>query len=232
MILLMITLVIPFHSDYYRLRTTLPRIRSEASQFQIKEVLLVHNGPQLSTRALQEIVSGLPDFARLLHTETQGIGAAYRLGLQSATQEYTLLSSSDLHFGFSDLSYFLSLDPKPKFALGSKSHPSSVVKRSILRQIATSLIAGYRRLILGSHIPKDTQGSCLVKTDLGQALLPRVRATGYIFPLELILRALEEKISIVEMPVTLEEEIYPSNVRLVRDGLRMLYDIFKLKFRN
>lgn len=229
---MMITLVIPFHSDYYRLRTTLPRIKAEAMQYQIKEVLLVHNGPQLSTRALQEIVSQLPDYAKLLHTDIQGIGAAYRLGLESATQQYTLLSSSDLHFGFSDANYFLQMSPKPQMALGSKSHPQSRVQRSFLRHLATSIIAIYRRAILGSSIPKDTQGSCLIETSLAKKLLSRIRAHGYIFPLELSLRALEDKIEIVEIPVTLEDEIYPSNVRLFRDGFRMLADILKLRLQK
>lgn len=228
----MITLVIPFHSDYYRLKTTLPRIRREAEQFSIKEVLLVHNGPQLSARALQEVVSLLPDFAQLLHTDTKGIGAAYRLGLESATQDYTVLSSSDLHFGFSDLSHFLNLSPKPMMALGSKSHPKSVVRRTPLRHFATSLISIYRRLILGNRLPKDTQGSCVIKTSLARSLLPRVKAIGYVFPLELSMRAIENDVQILEIPVILEEEIYPSNVRLFRDGLKMLTDILKLRLQK
>lgn len=228
----MITLVIPFHSDYYRLKTTLPRIRLEAEKFCIKEVLLIHNGPQLSTRALKDIVSQLPDFAQLLHTDTQGIGAAYRLGLEKATQEYTVLSSSDLHFGFSDINYFLSLDQKPAMALGSKSHPKSVVRRSPLRHLATTALSFYRRLLFGNKLPKDTQGSCVIETHLGRSLLSQVQAIGYIFPLELSLRALENHVQILEIPVTLEEEIYPSNVRLFRDGFKMLVDIFRLRFQK
>lgn len=228
----MITLVIPFHSDYYRLKTTLPRIRLEAEKFAIKEVLLIHNGPQLSTRALQEIVSQLPEFAQLLHTDTQGIGAAYRLGLERATQQYTVLSSSDLHFGFSDIDYFLGLEQKPLMALGSKSHPKSIVRRTPMRHFATTILSLYRRLLLGNRIPKDTQGSCVINTSLGRSLLPRVQSIGYIFPLELSLRALEYDVQILEIPVTLEEEIYPSNVRLFRDGWKMLVDILRLRFRK
>jgi hypothetical protein len=72
----------------------------------------------------------------------------------------------------------------------------------------------------------------VIETHLGRSLLSRVQAIGYIFPLELSLRALENDVQILEIPVTLEEEIYPSNVRLFRDGFKMLVDIFRLRFQK
>ncbi|MFN7263056.1 MAG: glycosyltransferase [Pseudobdellovibrionaceae bacterium] len=227
----MYSLIIPFHRDYKRLEKILPRVQREAQDQGIREVLLVHNGPPLGTEELSLVRSWAPANYQILHTPTQGLGAAYKLGIQKAQQPYCILSSSDLHFGWSDLQSFLKLPTPPPYALGSKAHPESRIQRTWKRTIPTQILKVFRRIFLGSKTPGDSQGSTLLQTDLANSLIQQCRSNDYLFTLEMVSLYLAQGGSVVELPVELEAEIGPSNVSVLRDGLKMVWGILKLSYR-
>lgn len=227
----MFTLVIPFHRDFQRLEITLKNIRAGIHIHQVKEVLLCHNGPRLSEADWQKVKEWNQGMGRLLHTDAQGLGAGYKLGIENATQEYVVLSHSDLPFGWSDIENFIIEGPRD-MVLGSKAHPDSKAKdRPFRRLLATGTFKTLRKLILGPYTPGDSQGTVIIKTSLAKDLVKACEFDNYLISCELVTIHQARGGNYHEVPVILMEEIGPSNVRLVQDGSRMLLGLFKLAFR-
>lgn len=233
----MFSLVVPFHSDIERLSDTLRRFHAEGQKRNIQEVLLCHNGRALNPQQLAAVQSLCTEKVRLLSTTDKGIGAGYVLGIEGSTQQYCILSASDLPFGFSDVDEFLkhSQDGKnfESFAIGSKAHPRSLVGDYGLTRKAASLGFKFvRQAVLGVDTPGDSQGSLIVRTDLARQIVPLVRSRDYFFSLELITLAQRRGIRVVELPVVLENHEGDSSVSLVKDGWSMFKRIWELSKRK
>lgn len=215
----MFSFVIPFHSDFSRLSKTLEILTKNEEKYKITEMLLCHNGPKMDPKDWQELSSKLPKNAKLLHTDKKGIGAGYKLGIENSTQAYTILSASDLPFGFTDIESFQQHTPPPLFAIGSKAHKDSKIQGYGLKR--TIMSYGFwlvRALFLGSKTPKDSQGSILIDTQLAKGLIKKSLYDNYFFSVELITLAQQQKVNTVEIPVILENHIGESSVSAIRDS--------------
>ena len=170
----------------------------------------------------------------------KGIGFAYALGirkaadLDSSEDHWILASAADLPFGMSDIDGFL-----PRLAeehsvcmmIGSKRHPRSQVARSLKRQIMTMFFYLLRRIVLGSHV-RDSQGTFCLPAPTAAFLLDETQARDFFFSTEFIYRAERRRFKVIESPIVLEPELRGTTVNAVRDGLRMLSQILKLRFQG
>jgi dolichyl-phosphate beta-glucosyltransferase len=228
----MFSYIVPFHRDFFRLETTLPALLAAQSKYPIKEILLCHNGPPLSKDQLEQIKSWAPSPVRLLHTDLQGLGPAYRMGIYEAISDYVILTASDLPFGFTDLEAFMKMDFKPEFALGSKAHPlSRCGHRNGIRRLATAGFRILRKALLGRKSPDDSQGTHILKKELALKLAPLCAFENYLFQLELTAVQIAEGGHCIELPVTLSPEIYPTNIHIWKDSWNMFLGICKMAWR-
>ncbi len=231
----MFSLVVPFHSDVGRLGETIRLIKCEASAWHVEETLLCHNGGPLSDAARRQIEELITPGMSLLHTDSRGIGAGYRLGIENARAQRVVLSASDLPFHFSDIESLLRVapaGPMPRVAIGSKLHPQSDIGAyGIKRRAFSYAFFAYRRLLFGAGTPRDTQGTILIETELARQLLPRVTSDDFRFSLELVVQAIRAGVRPVEVPVKFvpNESDDVSSVSAVRDGWRMLRESWRLR---
>lgn len=225
----MFTFVIPCHRDYFRLRTTLPQVQEALRSYPIKQVLICHNGPPLTQVQIDEINQWTFPGVEIIHTDRHGLGAGYRLGILSATQPWVVLSHSDLPFGFSDLQGFQQLTGEKDFVLGSKDHPrSSARNRKPIRLLATFGFKWIRKIFLGLSSPGDSQGTLIIKTSVAKDIIPACQRDNYLISLELSTVHLLRGGKVREVPVTLEPEIYPTNIRIFHDSWKMFLGILSL----
>lgn len=231
------SLVLPFHRDVSVLGRTVARAMTEGAGRGVREVLLCHNGEPLPAEA-QAVVEGLvtggeadaPE-VRYLHTNTKGIGAGYKLGIDGAREPFVILSADDLPFGWTDLDAFEAAG-RPEFAIGSKAHPASrVVGIKTTRRLSTRMFLSLRRILLGAATPGDSQGSLILRTATAKRLRPDLEYDHYLCSLELATLHLRQGGSIVELPIDVEMAGRESSVSVVRDGLRMTLDLVKLRRR-
>ena len=170
----MLSYIIPFHKDFEKIFTTIKHLEKKKTEYNIKEILLCHNGHPLADSDLNKIenfIKEKPD-VHLLHTSEVGIGAGYKLGIENASQEISVLSASDLPFGFTDIESFFKEITQPLFAVGSKGHPSSQIEGyGLKRRVASYGLWILRRILLTPNTPRDSQGSLIIRTDLAQNLL-------------------------------------------------------------
>lgn len=231
------SLVLPFHSDLTSIVSSTQRARDEGHALGIREVILAHNGRELEPAAKATIealvapaTADKPE-VRFLHTDAKGIGAGYKLGIAAAREEFVVLSADDLCFGWTDVRAFERAG-RPDFAIGSKAHPESQLRGIVFgRRVSTLAFRLLRMLVLGPKTPGDSQGTLIIRTALAKALGARVQSDHYLASLELATLQLEEGGSVVEVPITNEDEPHPSSVSVGRDGWRMFKELIELRRR-
>ncbi len=225
----MLTLIIPFHRDTERLAHSLSAIDAYRNMHPnlLSEVILVHNGISEVPKLI------LPTFAKTLHTNTLGLGAAYRLGISAATSSWCLLSASDLPFGFSDVDA-AALDTWQRgIYIGSKLHEKSDSRsHGSLRLILSRIFYYWRFLVLDVRLPRDTQGTILLPTDIAKKLVLEVEADDFFFTTELLYRAACRGLSIRELPIRQLPQISSSSVRFWHDGFTLFYRTFRLRSKK
>ncbi len=225
----MYSFVIPFHDDYKKVLKTVRLIEDKKEIYEIEEILLCHNGKKLSTQAEIELKS-LGGLSKYLHTDRPGIGAGYRLGLLNSQSKYTVLSASDLPFGFTDLENIKKKNITPEFVIGSKWVSGSVLEGyGFLRKQSSFLFWFLRFFLLGKETPRDSQGTIVVETCKGRDVLNEVVSDNYFFSLEFITIMQSKGFKIYEVPVKLENHSSDSSVSLIRDGWSMFKDLINLR---
>ncbi len=236
------SLVLPFHAGTALVEKTVLRVLREGGERGVREVLLCHNGRPLAPDAQAKVdalaeanktpSSAAPIVVRSLHTDAKGIGAGYKLGIREAREPHIILSADDLPFGWTDLDAY-EIAGRPDFAIGSKAHRSSrLAGIKGTRRLSTLMFRSLRVMMLGWQTPGDSQGSLIMKTSLAKRLEPRLVYDHYLCSLELATLHLHNRGSIVELPVTIENNDHQtSSISIVKDGIRMAKELFELRQR-
>ncbi len=233
--------VLPVHNEESVLRANVERLCARISDISGAQVLLAENGSKDRSWAFCRELAGEHDGVRVFaYTEpSAGMGWAYDRGLREALamhgpskEHYAILTAADLPFGFSDLDAAknpLARAEQP-ILMGSKAHARSIGTRGFKRRAMTLAYRGIRRVVAGMRVG-DSQGSVFVRLDLAAKLAPLIRSRDFFYTTELCYFAEREGETILEMPVTLEEEKRKSTVRPMTDGRRMAMQLLELRRR-
>lgn len=232
----MYSLVLPFHSDFQRLERTLELLKHQAEKNKIKQILLCHNGPKLNFNTEEKIKEKLIPKSFLVHTDAKGVGAGYKLGIINADQKYTVLSASDLPFGFTDINSFEEFKNKNddliRMAIGSKAHSKSRIPGyGLKRRCASAGFWMFRALMLGWDTPRDSQGSLIIETQLAKDLIRKSEYDNYFFSVELITLAQRTGVKVVELPVVLENHEGESSVSVLQDSVKLAKNLYDFSRR-
>jgi hypothetical protein len=230
-----ISLIIPcYHKDYHRIEKILPKIISKAAQYLIGEVIFVSNGPR--TINLQD---KFPLNSSILfrheHTNSIGLGAAYKEGIKQATYSIICLSASDLPFGFSDVAAYLCCKDQSHASIfiGSKRHPKSIIfNRSIFRDVMSCSFYVLRKLFLNLKTPRDSQGTIIfTKTSL-HADPTSIGDDNYFYSCALLSWEVFYGGSFEELPIqaTLTQD-NPSHMNIISTSLSMFWNLIRLRGR-
>lgn len=230
---LRITYVIPVHNSAITLPSTLEKLASRLADFPGSEIILVENG---STDESAQIISELAPryqtntLSVLPTTSEKGLGLALRKGIELAKGDVTILSASDLPFGFTDLDQLLATAPRPQLALGSKAHPQSRIEAPLLRRIMSQGFRLMRRVTLGLRIA-DSQGTVLIDTALAQQLAPHLECHDFLISTEIACWAIKYGVTPVELPVVYPRSTGKSTVSPLGDSVRMAWGLLALRHR-
>lgn len=244
-----LTIIIPVHNEESLLESSIQRLRecSLLNEYEQVNIILVENGSSDNSRqkvlsvASRSLWPTQRGWLIGISEPNAGIGFAYARGAYEAirremttSEDWYLWSACDLPFGFSDLQSFRENQRgacAASIIIGSKAHPDSTVKRGFVRSIMTWSFGILRRIILGLTI-RDTQGTFFVRGDCIKDLLDRTKARDFFFTTEFCYHATRAKQSVVEIPVVLEPELRPSTVRPIRDSVRMIRGMLRVKYRE
>jgi len=167
-------------------------------------------------------------------SEHRGKGAAVRSGVLASHGEYVLFADSGMTVPFDNALRGLRLiqDGTCDMAHGSRELSGSVIVRDKDpdRRVLSSLF--HRLAILWLHIPPtltDTQcGFKLYRGDLARRLYGACETEGFMFDIEIILRALNEGLTIREFPLEWSCD-RDSRLGVRRNAAEILKDFLKLR---
>ncbi|HTV21696.1 MAG TPA: dolichyl-phosphate beta-glucosyltransferase [Polyangiaceae bacterium] len=226
-----VSVVIPAYNESGRI---LPTLFSRLDHFTTRrishEIIVVDDGSRDSTAALVREVSRRLTSVRLICLPSNmGKGAAVRAGVRNASGELVLIEDAD---GATPISEFDSLQAAIErgsdIAIGSRQPSEHTrVERRLKRWIMGRTFA---LLVNGWAVPgiADTQcGFKLFRSDVARRIFALQRMNGFSFDVELLRIARVLGFSISEVPINWAD-VAGSKVNLVRDSLRMLWDVLRI----
>ena len=230
-----ITLLIPMYNEEKIIDATL----SEVSAFMKEtfredyEILFVNDGSKDNCAAH---VSEFPDPAVRLVTyeENHGKGYAIRRGVLEAKGDVILFTDCDLAYGTGVILPFyeaLAAEGGPDVAVGSRArHPEGYAGYSLLRRIVSRAYLFVLRLFGGLKL-SDSQCGCKgFRREMGKRIFSFCEVDRFAFDFEAILIGQRLGATFLEIPVKVERH-GESKVRIVRDTIRMLKDLRRMKKR-
>jgi dolichyl-phosphate beta-glucosyltransferase len=197
------------------------------------EVIVVDDGSvdgtgELARRAAME--AGLP-VEVLRHERNRGKGAAIRTGVLASAGDPVLVSDTDLSTPLAEWVKLAERLPTHPVAIGSRAVDEALVRRRqpFYRQFMGKSFNAFVRL-LAVHGIRDTQcGFKLFRGDVARELFSSARIDRFAYDVEILYLARRRGYPIAEVPV-LWFNSPESKVAVVKDSLRMLRDLVRLRW--
>ena len=206
------------------IREALHRIASEGGV----EVIVVDDGSSDGT-AEAALAAGADQVVVL--PRNRGKGAAVRAGVAVARGRVVAFTDADLAYSPDQLVRVIAeVEAGWDLAVGSRRHPDTEQVRGAgpLRDLGSRGINLLAMGVLLSH-PHDTQcGLKAFRSDVAKTVFALGRVDGFAFDVEVLHVVERHGFSVTEVPVRLSTG-ERSTVRLVRDTLRMLADLWRIR---
>jgi dolichyl-phosphate beta-glucosyltransferase len=201
-----LSIVIPAYNEDQRIGATLQAIHAfvTAQTYPI-EVVVVDDGSRDRTADVVSEFAAGHTYLRLIRLPTnRGKGAAIRAGILAARGMYRLFADADNSTSVSQVTKLLAVAEKgTDVVVGSRHVLGSVI---ITKQNATRETLGFMfRVLIRSIAPtgiRDTQnGFKLFKAQAAEMLFRELICERWTFDVELLRRARQHDLTIVEVPV-------------------------------
>jgi dolichyl-phosphate beta-glucosyltransferase len=226
-----LSVVVPAFDEERRIVPTLETLAGWAAERGGVEVIVVDDGSRDRTAELvSRCASPVVRLVRL--PANRGKGAALRAGVAASRGETVLLTDADLSTPITEVARLEPRLERADVVLGSRALPDSNLVR---RQTAARELAGkgfnLAIRLLGVRGFRDTQcGFKLLRGEVARRLFAEMTVDRFAYDVELVWLAVRRGHRVEEVGVEWRDEA-GSRVRVVRDGLRMLVDVARLRRR-
>ena len=234
MVIKNLSVIIPAYNEALVIEDSLNKIISFLQQQKAEwEIIVVDDGSTDATAGrVKEYLKEWPQVHLCRHAVNQGKGAALKTGVMSATKEWVLLTDADLSAPIEELEKFQPASEK-EILIASRALPDSLIvsHQPWWREWGGKFLNKLIRLIL--KVPwRDTQcGFKLLPRQVAQEIFSQLFCLNFSFDVELLYRAYRQGYLVREVAVKWAH--HPSSaVRPWRDGWRLVYDIWRIKFQK
>ncbi len=228
-----LSIVVPAFNEAPILSRTLPRIVETASRYGDCELLVVDDGSTDDTlRVAAGILRGYPRSELIWHPQNLGKGAAVRTGVCRSRGRAVVFVDADLSPDLEDgLERAIDELERAPIAIASRAvEGAEVIGGTLLRRALGLGFRVWRRLVVGLEIADTQCGLKAFRAGAAKALFHFLRSSGFVFDVELLVKAGEIGIPVAEFPIRWEAA-EKSSVRPIRDGMRMALDLARLRYR-
>lgn len=222
----MITILLPIYKFEESVFQTIEKIRQHVKVSY--QIIICFNGDRLID--YKKIQDNIPNDINCIsvHTSEKGLGIGLLTGAEKINQEWTLITGHELPFGFSDYDEWLKLFEKFDIIIGSKLHPQTKIEGlSLKRKVISFFFLIYKKILFGNRLPKDTQGTIFIKSELLKKAFTRCKSKDYFITTELLLWSTLENPKIVEVPVVYNHD-GSSSVPVIKTALTFIKKLFLL----
>lgn len=232
---LFLSIVIPVYKESGKIERDI----REASKFLADgrvsgEIIVVDDGsPDDTAEKAAAFQEEIPNLRVLRYERNRGKGHALRVGISHARGRYVLFADSGMCVPYEVARVgltMLDLD-MCDVAHGSRRMRGSVVKEQpLFRRLGSRVFAVVIHTAMGvpSYISDTQCGFKLYRREVAQALYAATVTDGFMFDIEVILRALKSKYRILEFPVLWSNDA-DSRMSPRRDTLRFVLDLAHIR---
>jgi glycosyltransferase involved in cell wall biosynthesis len=228
-----LSIVIPAYNEERRLPRTLERIRGYfAASPEAVEVIVVDDGSRDATqRVVEEWRGRLPGLRLVANDGNRGKGYSVRHGMLEARGRLALFTDADLSAPIEEAPKLLDALGEYDVAIGSRALDRSLiaVRQSRLREWAGICFNLAVRLLTGVPFVDTQCGFKAFRMDRARILFEQQRLEGFGFDPEVLFLARRHGLKAAEIPVRWAHDA-DTRVRVLSDGLRMLADLFRIRW--
>jgi glycosyltransferase involved in cell wall biosynthesis len=225
-----LSVVVPAYREE-RIGDSVRRLRRDLEKIDLDggvEIIVVDDGSHDETAERAEL-AGADQVLR--QPVNRGKGAAIRAGMMAAQGRTVAFTDADLSYPPDQIVGLLhQVEQGWDVVVGSRRHTdtTTLVRAGQLREIggrAINLLT--RAVLLGEH--RDTQcGLKAFRSDVAQLIFAHSHVDGFAFDVEVFHLIERYHLSLMEVPVRVENSSR-STVRVVRDALRLIRDLFRIR---
>jgi dolichol-phosphate mannosyltransferase len=220
--LMKLSVIIPVYNEGSTLADLLARVRDVPID---KEVLVVDDGSDATTKQLLQQAVAAGDIRLITHPHNQGKGAAVRTALSQASGDVVIIQDADLEYSPEDYAGLLETYQQngTKAVYGVRD----LSGRSWLMRWGNHLVTAVTNLLFGSRLHDMETCYKLVDRSLLQSL--ELESRGFEIEAEITAKLLAQGISIQETPVQYEPRAEGKKLS-PWDGIPTLKTLFRHRF--
>ena len=233
-----VSVVIPAYNEEKVIGGTIARVACYLEQTDDPELIVVDDGSRDATRAIVEGCAARFPFVRLVALDRNGgKGRAVQQGVLASRGRWVAYTDADLVYPVEGIEPFVAaLETGADVALGSRSHPETLFSLhprhfSYIhhRYLVGRLYINVVNSILSLGVTDTQCGFKVFRGDVARAIFARTTLHDFAFEVEALFIARQLGYRLVEMPVRFLYLGEQSSVQLVKDAIRMLYDLWKIR---
>jgi dolichyl-phosphate beta-glucosyltransferase len=233
-----LSVVIPAYNEERVIGDSLARVGAYLEQTPDPELIVVDDGSQDRTCEIVRETALRYPFTRLIQNDrNRGKGYSIKHGIAESRGEYVLFTDADLVYPIEGVEPFIrALDAGADVAISSRSHPgtlfalhprhfSYIYQRYLVGQTYINIV----NRILGLDVTDTQAGFKCLRGDAARTIFARTTLYDFAFDVEALFIARQLGYRIVELPVYFLYLGEQSSVQLVKDSVRMLFDLWTIR---
>ena len=198
-----VSIVIPAKNEAVRLPPSIRQIRSTFPDEAWEFIIVIELSADGTEAVVREAIGGDPRFVVIANPVARGKGYAVKTGMLRARGDMVFFMDADLSVPLGYIPEFLNQAGDADVLVGSRRHPSSIIRvhQSFTREFSGRMfnlalrLAGITRLA-------DTQcGFKAFRRDAAQAVFSKLEQDGFGFDVEALLLASQLGFHALELPV-------------------------------
>ncbi|MGN1270090.1 MAG: glycosyltransferase family 2 protein [Clostridia bacterium] len=223
-----LTILIPALNEEDTIEIVIKKSQKIIKKMQIEaEILVVNNGSTDKTKQISEHMG-----ARVIDVFNKGYGNALREGIKEAKGKYIIMGDADDSYNFLEIEEFVQkLEEGYDIVIGNR-YGKKMEKGAmpfLHKYVGTPMISN---LIKRRFHTKIKDVNCGLRGGKKQALMMlNCQAEGMEFASEMLIKAIKQKLKIVEIPIFFykDKRTKKPHLRPIKDGIRHLRVIYKEK---
>lgn len=235
-----ISICIPMYNELTKVATTTAHLTSEMEAYCEKsgdsyEIIFSDDG---STDGCGDAVPTALPLSHGTVTVTRnevnlGKGAAVRRAVSVSTGDVVMYTDCDLAYGTSviPVNFELIKQGGVHMLAGSRAiHKDGYSEYTVIRKLASRIYIKLISVITGLSVTDSQCGFKMFTGDFAREIFSKCETNGWAFDLEVFLLAKKARAAVREVPVAVVRHD-DSHVNVVRDSIKMLREVFRIKKR-
>ncbi|MFM2385508.1 MAG: hypothetical protein RL660_265 [Bacteroidota bacterium] len=170
--------------------------------------------------------------AQLIQQKNTGKGGALANGVAQAKYNFILTLDADMATMPTELLKWLQYEPGMfdtySVYIAARTHKYSELVLISSRRESGKLFAQIVQKLIGLPYTDTQCGFKLYPSLIAKGIFSKLYIKGWAHDVDLLLQLQRAKISVVEMPIAWNER-EASKINVITDGIKMLYDVLKLR---